>query len=136
MKWIVLSAVAVLMLCFIPENRIIGQTSAVLISGTVSDRDNHRIPGATITFLKQDSEDVVAKTLTNEKGEFRCSNVKPGLYRLNAALTGFRTAVSDISVVGGQTLQFNLVLMVEASRTQHPNNREQIKDLPSVGECR
>jgi len=136
MKWFLLSAAAVLILALILGNQIIGQTSSASISGPVSDPTNRSIPGVTITLQNLDNK-VIVKTLTDEKGEFQCSIVKPGPYRLDASLQGFQTAsVSSISAAGGQTLRFNLVLMLESSRTPGPNNRGQIKDPPRVGECR
>ena|SRR5437762_2979737 len=136
MKLLLPSAVAVLMLAFVLGIQTIGQTSTASISGTVSDPTNQLIPGVTITLLNQDTKAVV-KTITSEKGEFQCSNVQPGPYKLDASLQGFRTAtVSDISATGGQTLRFNLVLMLESSRTAGPNNRGQVQDLPRVGVCR
>ena len=136
MKWLVISVVAALTLAFIPGNRTVGQTSGATISGTVSDPEGRSIPGVTITLLNQDNRAEI-KTMTGEKGEFQCSNVQSGPYKLDASLQGFRTAtVSGISAAGGQTLRFNLVLMLESSRPPGPNNRGQVKDLPRVGVCR
>lgn len=132
----IISVATVLIVAFVLGNHVTGQTAVATISGTVSDTANHLIPGVTITLLNQDTKTAV-RTLTGDRGDFQCSNIRPGPYELSASLQGLQTAtVSNIAATGGRALQFSIVMKVESSRSTAPNNKGQIKDLPGVGECR
>ena len=76
------------------------------ISGTVRDQSGAVLPGVEVTATK--TETGIARTaVTNETGSYVLSNLPLGPYRLEAALTGFRTFVQT-----GIVLQVNSNLVI------------------------
>src|SRR5438105_12007201 len=73
------------------------------ISGAVRDQSGAVLPGVEITATQTETG-VARMTLTNETGAYVLSNLAVGPYRLEAALSGFRTFV-----------QTGIVLQVNAS---------------------
>src|SRR5437016_4043508 len=71
------------------------------ISGTVRDQNGAVLPGVEVTATQTDTG-IARKTVTNETGLFVLSNLPLGPYKLEAALTGFRTFVQT-----GIVLQVN-----------------------------
>ena len=47
---------------------------------------------------------------TNEQGAFRAEGLAPATYRVEVTLDGFETAVNEVVVTTGQTVQVNAVL--------------------------
>src|SRR5438552_2331096 len=75
------------------------------ISGTVRDQSGAVLPGVEVTAAQ--TETSIARTaVTNETGSFVLPNLPLGPYRVEAALTGFRTFV-----------QTGIVLQVNSSPT-------------------
>lgn len=62
------------------------------VSGTVKDPSGAVLPGVEVTVTQTDTG-ISRNTLTNETGAFELPNLPLGPYRLEAALTGFRTYV-------------------------------------------
>ncbi len=60
------------------------------ISGTVRDASSAVLPGVTVTATQTDTG-VVRTTVSNDTGSYSLSNLSLGPYRLEAALSGFRT---------------------------------------------
>src|SRR5690349_10114838 len=71
------------------------------ISGTVRDQSGAVLPGVEVTATQTDTG-IARNTVTNETGLFVLSNLPLGPYKLEAALTGFRTFVQT-----GIVLQVN-----------------------------
>src|SRR5947208_3407886 len=78
------------------------------ISGTVKDPSGAVLPGVEITATQTETG-IVRTTVTNETGSYVLSNLALGPYRLEAALTGFRTFV-----------QTGIVLQVNGSPVINP----------------
>jgi len=113
---------------------VIGQSSTVTISGTVSDSANNTVPGVTITLLNLDANSQW-RTLTDEKGSYQCSNLPPGTYNLIAYLAGFQTStISDLKSDAGKTYRMNFTIQI-GSPARGPLNRDQVRDLPKVDKC-
>ena len=71
------------------------------ITGTVTDSSGALLPGATVTVTNIRTN--VTKTqATNEAGVYNATNLIPGIYRVEASLSGFKTAV-----VSAVTLEVN-----------------------------
>jgi outer membrane receptor protein involved in Fe transport len=71
------------------------------ISGTVTDSSGAVLAGATVRVTNVDTS--VTKTLTtNEAGVYNATNLIPGVYKVDATLSGFKTAV-----VSSVTLEVN-----------------------------
>ena len=87
------------------------QTGAV-IEGTILDTAKGLIPGAQVT-LEQDTK-VVASTTTDARGQFRFNNVRPGTYSIKAVLSGFKTAVTTVTLQAGRLHRLSLTMEVGA----------------------
>jgi hypothetical protein len=126
---------AVLLMCIsFALTSATGQSSAVTISGTVSDSANQELPGVTITLRNADANSDW-KTLTDEKGTYVCSNLLPGTYDLEASLAGFQTAtISNLKTDAGQIFKMNFTIHV-GGPSRGPLQRGQGRDLPKVGKC-
>jgi outer membrane receptor protein involved in Fe transport len=65
-----------------------------IISGTVGDSGGAVLPGATVVVTNVDTK--VAKTLTtNAAGVYSATNLIPGVYTVEASLSGFKTSVAE-----------------------------------------
>src|SRR2546426_1386492 len=71
------------------------------ISGTVTDSSGAVLPGATVSVTNVATS--VTKTLpTNDAGVYNATNLVPGVYKVEASLAGFKTAI-----VSSVTLEVN-----------------------------
>jgi hypothetical protein len=80
---------------------VIAQGLFGTISGTVADSSGAVVPGATVKVINAGTG-VVTKLATNSEGVYSAGSLNPGLYDVQAELTGFKTAV-----VKGVTLEVN-----------------------------
>jgi len=65
-----------------------------IISGTVRDSSGAVLPAATVTVTNVDTS--VTKSLaTNDAGVYSATNLIPGVYKVEASLSGFKTAVAE-----------------------------------------
>ena len=134
MKRLIPIAVVLLMLIFISKTPATGQSTAVTISGTVSDSANYKLPGVTITLRNVDTNSEW-KTLTDEKGAYLCSNLLPGTYDLDASLAGFQTAtISNVKTIAGEIFRLNFTIQV-GGPSRGPLQKDQVRDLSRVGRC-
>ena len=90
------------------------------VKGHVSGPGGVEAPGATVTLVdKQTGERKL--TWTDEEGNYTISGVKPGAYKLEISLIGFRTEMREpVQVSAGQGADVNLQLSIavpEASPT-------------------
>src|SRR5262245_62141597 len=60
------------------------------ISGTVVDQSGARLPGAEVTATQTDTG-LVRKVISNEAGSYVLPSLPTGPYKVEVALTGFRT---------------------------------------------
>jgi iron complex outermembrane receptor protein len=74
------------------------------ISGTVSEKSNTTLPGATIK-LKNKS----AGTTADKQGKYQLTNLKAGNYTLLVSYLGYQTIEKSITINADQTLDFVLV---------------------------
>src|SRR5262249_4680789 len=84
----------------------------VLVAGAVTDESKAVIPGVTVTAVDLETGRQFA-AVTNEKGEYRLSNMQAGSYRLQAELSGFATVViARVELLVGQnaTIPFTMKL--------------------------
>src|ERR1700746_2013538 len=78
------------------------------ISGTVRDQSGAVLPGVEVTATQTETG-IARSAVTNETGSYVLPNLALGPYRLEAALTGFRTFV-----------QTGIVLQVNSSPVINP----------------
>jgi len=90
-----------------------GQQQAT-VRGTVVDPSKSVVPGVTITAAEISSgRRYVA--VTDERGEYRLTNIDPGRYKLQAELDGFATVViQEVELLVGQNATIPFVLKVAA----------------------
>src|SRR3989442_3511955 len=82
------------------------------ISGSVKDRSGAVLPGVTITATQTDTG-IVRTTVTNETGLYVLASLPLGPYKLEAALSGFRTfAQTGIVLQVNSSPVFNVTLPV------------------------
>lgn len=81
------------------------------IAGRIMDATGAVIPGAEVTATHLGTGD--SRTiLTGDAGNYRIDQVRPGHYEVKAALTGFKTATSQVTVTVGQVVRVDLTLEV------------------------
>jgi outer membrane receptor protein involved in Fe transport len=89
------------------EGPAAGQALFAAISGTVTDSSGGVIRGAAVIVTNLGTN--VAKVVTtNDAGVYNATNLIPGVYRVEASLSGFKTAV-----VPSVTLEVNAVVKVD-----------------------
>lgn len=82
--------------------------------GTIKDEKGAALPGVSLTVTNVDTGNV-RNSQTNDQGDYRVDFLKPGTYRIEAELTGFKKSFSsDVSLQIGQLLRVDLVLRVGA----------------------
>ncbi|MEK7409266.1 MAG: carboxypeptidase-like regulatory domain-containing protein [Acidobacteriota bacterium] len=87
--------------------------------GTVTDASGAFAPGAEITVLEV-ATNIKARVATSDsQGNYEMPGLKPGSYRLNASLAGFKTfVVDDIRLASSQVRRVDVVLQVGAVESE------------------
>jgi hypothetical protein len=94
-----------------------GQGGNGTLTGTINDASKALIPGVTVTALNT-ATGVTSSTVSNESGAYNLPSLTPGVYRLTAALPGFRNqAYNNIELGTNETKRFNFTLEVAAVAT-------------------
>lgn len=70
------------------------------ISGTVADKNDRPVNGATVNLSRSKDSILVKVALTGEDGSFLLENIKPGRYRLSVSAIGYAGYTSDSFSVG------------------------------------
>ena len=104
-----LSAV-VLLAAFVTLVMVAAQSTVGTIRGVVRDSSGAVLPGVTITISHAGAKDRTA--VTNAKGEFVFVGLAPGVYEVNAELTGFSTTRIAAVVSAGGTSNIAIELRV------------------------
>src|ERR1051326_17994 len=107
MKRIIVGFIAALLISSLEAPNVWAQATAQ-ISGTVRDQSGAVLPGVEVTAT-QTQTGIMRTTLTNETGSYVLPNLPLGPYKLEAALTGFRSFV-----------QSGIVLQVNSSPVINP----------------
>ena len=66
-------------------------TSAATITGVVKDASGAVLPGVTVEAASPALIEKVRVTVTDDKGEYRIVELRPGTYTVTFSLTGFST---------------------------------------------
>ncbi|HUV14604.1 MAG TPA: TonB-dependent receptor [Acidobacteriota bacterium] len=144
-KWFAIASL-VLVLC---ATGLMAQAVGT-VTGSVVDATQAVIPGVEVTITNRETSSSQT-TLTSDRGVYRVGNLLPGSYEVKAALTGFKTALSQITVTVGDVVRVDLTLEVgevnevitvtdagtainvEQGRVSELVSRKQIEDLPLNG---
>ena len=88
-------------------------TSAAAISGTVKDASGAVLPGVTVEAASPALIEKVRSTITDEKGEYKILELRPGTYTVTYTLPGFSTFKRDGLDLGANfTATINVELKV------------------------
>jgi Ca-activated chloride channel family protein len=75
------------------------QATGAVISGTVQDAAGGVLPGVTVTLIEVGPPVKVIATRTSDKsGLYTFANVPPGVYQVQAELSGFKKFISNVRV--------------------------------------
>jgi hypothetical protein len=110
-------AVAALMFGFVGMNRIEAQNITGDVMGTVIDKSGAAVPNATIEALNP-ATGVKYPTKSNDSGEYRLSNIPPGLYNISVSATNFATTtINSFKVDLNRTITLHITLEVASATT-------------------
>ena len=82
----------VLVLSLIPASVLAQGTSTATIAGVVRDSSGAVLPGVTVEAASPALIEKVRSTVTDERGEYRLSELRPGMYTVTFTLAGLRHA--------------------------------------------
>jgi hypothetical protein len=127
------------------------QIDTASIVGTITDESGAVLPGVTVTAT-QAATQVVATTVTNERGQYLFPNLKIGRYSIAAELSGFRRAVQpevNLRVQDRAEVNFQLsvgqlseevtvtaespLLQTQSADIGNVVDERQVRDLPLLG---
>ncbi len=96
------------------------------IQGTVTDSTGAIVKGAKITVTSQETG-ASQEAITNDEGFYSVSHLGPGLYTINASLTGFKTKIiKDVQVAAEEMGGVSLILDAGAVTEQITVNGDTI----------
>jgi hypothetical protein len=101
-----LLACAVVLATVLPA---VAQTQGGSISGVVRDEQHAVVPGADVSAQ---GPDATYHFTTELDGAFRFLSLQPGTYKIAVTLSGFRTAVRDVIVAVGRSVDAPMELRV------------------------
>lgn len=88
----------------------LGQALNARLDGTVRDQTEAIIPGVEVAATNQGTN-LTLQAVTNERGVFVFSNLRPGIYTISAELPGFRRYVeTDLKLDVGATVTLDIQL--------------------------
>ncbi len=90
---VAMGVVAMLLSLCVPDS-LYGQAVTGSLLGTISEATGAVIPGATVVITEVDTN-ISRSVVANEDGNYVFTNLKPGVYRVEAENTGFKKTVVD-----------------------------------------
>ena len=93
------------------------QVAGATLSGTITDAQGGAVIGAKVT-AKNGATGVTTESTTNATGAYSIVNLLPANYDVSVSASGFRTAVSKVTLTVGAQQAMNVALIVgEVSQT-------------------
>ena len=105
-------ACLVVVLSLIPASVLAQGTSTATIAGVVRDASGAVLPGVTVEASSPALIEKVRSTVTDERGEYRLPELRPGMYAVTFSLPGFATLKRD-----GLELRTNFTAQVDVELT-------------------
>jgi hypothetical protein len=94
----------------LPAITTYAQTLQANIRGQMEDASGYPLPNVLVRAINEETNDT-RQTYTSPEGEYTFSTLRPGLYRIEAELSGFSKYIEPgIQVSVGQNLRLNIVL--------------------------
>src|SRR4051812_14057721 len=107
-RWTAIALAAVALLACADSS--LAQSERGSITGVVQDTTKGAIPGAAVNVINT-ATNATTSVVSSESGAYSAANLPPGPYRIEASLTGFRTAkVDGIRLTAGATQRVDVVL--------------------------
>ena len=92
----------------------VAQTERGTISGVVRDTTGAAVPGVAVKVINT-ATNVAANVVSSGSGTYSAVNLQPGVYRVEATLTGFQTSnVTGITLPAGGTVRVDVTLNLGA----------------------
>jgi iron complex outermembrane receptor protein len=88
---------------------VFGQSSTSTLAGVVKDSSGGAVPGATIRIVNV-ATNASSESITDGQGAYQSQPLRPGRYRVEAALDGFETAGREIVIDLGQVAAADFTL--------------------------
>src|SRR5262245_62830000 len=84
------------------------------ITGVVQDTTKAAIPGVSVKVINT-ATNATIEVVSSESGAYSAANLSPGTYRVEASLTGFRSAnVDGIRLTAGASARVDLIMNLGA----------------------
>jgi hypothetical protein len=103
------NALVIVALCLLPAVALAQGASTATIVGVAKDASGAVLPGVTVEAASPALIEKVRNTVTDERGEFRLADLRPGTYTLTFSLAGFATVKNE-----GLELRTNFTATVDA----------------------
>lgn len=98
-KWLLCATVAVLMLLTVSLPLFAQGGSTGAISGVVTDKTGAVVPGATVRIIDRATGQVAREVVTESNGSYSATLLRPGTYRVEVSMTGFKNFVAEQTAV-------------------------------------
>ena len=105
-------ACLVVVLSMIPASVLAQGASTATIAGVVRDSSGGVLPGVTVEATSPALIEKVRSTVTDERGEYRLSELRPGVYTVTFSLPGFATLKRE-----GLEMRTNFTAQIDAELT-------------------
>jgi hypothetical protein len=122
-----------------------------VFTGTVRDTSGAVMPGVTVEAASPVLIEKVRSAVTDESGQYRIVDLRPGRYTLTFSLTGFNTVAREVDLQGNFTATINIelalgtlqesvtvsgaspVVDVQSNAKQQVLSREVLSAVPTAG---
>ena len=110
-SYVVKLFVLVMFLGVVFSTPVRAQVSGATLSGTITDAQGGAVVGAKVT-AKNSATGVTSETTTNASGAYTMVNLNPAPYEVSITATGFRTAISKVTLTVGAQQELSTALTV------------------------
>jgi hypothetical protein len=122
----------VLILCLSISLPTYAQVAGATLSGTVTDAQGAAVVGAKVA-AKNGATGVTSETTTNDLGAYTLVNILPANYDVSVSASGFRTAVTKVTLTVGAQQTMNISLTVgDVSQTVEVTGAAPIIELTNA----
>jgi hypothetical protein len=118
MNWTIkFPALCLVLFFFCASPDVFAQNPRGAIRGTVQDASGGRVPRAKIV-VRDEELSFDRGTQSDERGEFRFEELRPGSYELNASANGFADGRAEIVVVASSVREIHITLGIKGLKEE------------------